>query len=79
MHVCVSEIVWRMASRRGLEPLTPGLGTTQYCCQINALLFSGVREFKAVQEIQSEQVLEPEWTRLRGCEARRRLETVTAQ
>jgi hypothetical protein len=28
MHVCTSEVVRKMASRRGLEPLTPGLGNT---------------------------------------------------
>jgi hypothetical protein len=26
VHVCASEIVWRLASRKGIEPLTPGLG-----------------------------------------------------
>jgi hypothetical protein len=26
VHLCTSKVVWRMASRRGLEPLTPGLG-----------------------------------------------------
>ena len=26
VHLCTSKVVRRMASRRGLEPLTPGLG-----------------------------------------------------
>jgi hypothetical protein len=43
VHVCTPGIVWRMASRRGLEPLTPGLGSVGSGRRTGASPFKGVQ------------------------------------
>jgi hypothetical protein len=34
--VCTSKVVWSMTSRRGLEPLTPGLGNNEIVLFMNS-------------------------------------------
>ena len=44
VHVCTSKVVRKMASRRGLEPLTPGLGSAISVVNIGSPTFKSLRK-----------------------------------